>query len=779
MQKLYRMLLVGVLVGLLSNCQAQQPTSTIVQQASPTLPSAAQASPTQPIATPTQALSMPANERVLVQLKKPEFGLDINYFWLAASGELTPVGAEYPDKIVSIFAEQQLAITHRAHFIELFDLATNQYRWSLEFNHFSMTDSALAVLDEAKTGVYLVFERSKPKLGPFSWTWMHVQLSDGAILEQRDIKFSNISSNCHLNRDGAFWCASSEPEGQITYYDPRSADLGLNVADGIATFVQQRLFVLSNQSVVIEFDGLTGAPLRTVQLTPPPSERSYRIIVAPDLQQIAIGQVSGQFDYESTYTWQIYSFETGALLDSYAFEQRLDLVPSYQSGYWYVYVYENYFLELWHPQHQQRTSFAVGQQPSQAVGNIFILPQTMPELALPSEQPSATAQIMIPETERYPIALFVDPWPLTYRYSTLWSDQQVELLESVWLIEQPNLLALALYGDNKSDGLLLDDLQTQTQRHIDVIGVDDDLSYLNYGLMTPDLQQALLVLEAPWSAQQLLHLDLATNQLTPLETSFRLNEPTIEPLAWSGKTLYALLHDDTTSAFAKKSFFAKITLNQEAEIELLAELPYEPQTWVSANQQTLVYRQSQTASEQQLVWWNLTNQTSSTVSLPLSSDHALALAPDGSALAAVTVDSAQGVAQLRRYDHASQTWHVLDQQPSGPMVTTNPIVGWSADGTRLWWQRSLQQPVLSKQYRVYAAATGALEWSNELSLHNHAVVSADAETLVLVGVAGNMIQQRVHGQITAQFPLPDASVYAPYISLNVLLLQRALTAFGR
>ncbi|KPL91995.1 hypothetical protein [Herpetosiphon geysericola] len=123
---------------------------------------------------------------------------------------------------------------------------------------------------------------------------------------------------------------------------------------------------------------------------------------------------------------------------------------------------------------------------------------------------------------------------------------------------------------------------------------------------------------------------------------------------------------------------------------------------------------------------------------------------------------------MRCYDHASQTWQLLDQQPSGPMITTTPIVGWSAAGTRLWWQRSVQQPLLSKQYRVYAAATGALEWTDELPLHNHAVVSADAETLVLVGVAGNLIQQWVHGQITAQFPLPAE-----------LLSQRAVTAFGR
>ncbi|ABX03082.1 MAG TPA: hypothetical protein DEF47_13035 [Herpetosiphon sp.] len=128
MQKVYRRLGLLLCLGVLSTCQAQQPTPTVITQASPTMPPAvAQASPTQPSATPTPLpLRVPTNERVLVQLKKPEFGLDINYFWIEPSGELTAVGAEYPYKFISIFAEQQLAITHLAHFIQLFDLTTNQ-----------------------------------------------------------------------------------------------------------------------------------------------------------------------------------------------------------------------------------------------------------------------------------------------------------------------------------------------------------------------------------------------------------------------------------------------------------------------------------------------------------------------------------------------------------------------------------------------------------------------------------------------------------------------------
>ncbi len=771
MQKVYRMLLLGVLVGLLSNCQAQQPTPTVVSQATPTLPSAAQASPTQPIATPTQALSMPANERVLVQLKQPEFGLDLNYVWLAASGELTTVGAEYPDKIVSIFAEQHLAISHHLNGIQLFDFATNQYRWEIEFDTFDGTDFVFAALDEAKTGVYLTIERSKPKLGAFFWTWMHVQLSDGAMLEQRDINLEYISRyTCTLNLHGTFWCSTYKSEQKMSHYDPRTAELTTAEDRGIITFVQQRLFVLHNETAVLELDGLTGAPLRTVQLTPPPSEQPYKIIVSPDLKQIAVIEESLPFRKKPPYTWHIYDLETGKLLDSYPVEQRLSLVPGYQSGYWYAYLYDNYFIDLWHPQSQQRTRFAVGQQPIQAVGNILILPQTISDGGLPNAQSPATNQIVLPATERYPLALFAkETMNQTTIYSTLWSDQQIEMLDIRLLIKRPKLPALALYRDDSSDALWLYDPQTQTHRQIDYSAIEHPFDTTIQTVINPDLQQVLIVLLPRHSAQPLLLLDLTTNQLTALETTFKPhNYQKIEPLAWSGQTLYALLHGARTSAFNKKTFFAKIMLTQQAEIEVLAELPYEPQTLVMANQQTLVYRQSQTASEQQLVWWNLTNQTSSTLSLPLSSDHALALAPDGSALAAVTVDSAQGVMQLRRYDHASQTWHVLDQPPSGPMVTTTPIVGWSADGRRLWWQRSLQQPVLSKQYRVYAAATGALEWSDELPLHNHAVVSANAETLVLVGVAGNLIQERSHGQLIAQFPLPAE-----------LLSQRALTAFGR
>jgi len=264
----------------------------------------------------------------------------------------------------------------------------------------------------------------------------------------------------------------------------------------------------------------------------------------------------------------------------------------------------------------------------------------------------------------------------------------------------------------------------------------------------------VLIIRVPHESPRLLRLDLVTNQLSAFETTFQPNDyRRIEPLAWHGQTLYVLFHDQPNGSATLQPVLAKLTLNQQAKIEILAELADWPDYWVSANQQALVYRQSQTATEQTLVWWNLTDQTSRTLTLPLVSHAALALAPDGSALAMVTLDPTQQVAELRRYDYASQTWQTLDQQASGQIVTTNPVVGWSADSQHLWWQRSLPQPLLAKEYRVYTA-TGALQSTDELPLHHQAVVSADAETLVLVGVAGTMLQERQHGRITAQFPLP-------------------------
>ncbi|XSG75712.1 hypothetical protein ACP8Y2_01675 [Herpetosiphon llansteffanensis] len=765
MQKLYRMVLFGVLIGLLSNCQAQQPTPTAVSQVSPTLPSAAQPSPSQPIATPTQALSMPANERVLMKITRPGTQIDKHYAWLTTTGTLTAQRL-YEPWLVSAIPNTSTIICFKYETLCLFDLEENKVVWEVAAPDLLGSLDPFVTLDQDGQGVYIVYGR-RGKILDLPMGWLHVRLSDGIVLEQIILtKVSTIRSGW-LSSTGDFWFQPHNSD-QLWLYEPRNHNLTLASVEGLVTSSQQRLFVLANRQTVIELNALDGMPIRTIELSPALALDPFSIMVAPNLDQVAFG-----YEYPPHNHWQMYSLKTGQLLEDYHSGLGINLVPSYQAGYWYTYEMRTEmtnFVYLWHPATQQHTWLDLDQSYGEGIGRLWLWPE-QPILAatLPIAKPPSTQQVL-PSQPAYQMALLAEEWSSTYSiYSTVLSDQQIEKLNIRLLIKRPNLPALVLYGDDRSDALWLYDPQTQTQRHIDFMGVDDDFGYSTNNVIAPDLQQALIVVNAFYmSPARLLHLDLTTNQLTMFDTTFKLNDyRKIQLLAWSGKTLYALLHDDTTSAFAKKSFFAKITLNQEAEIELLAELLYEPQTWISANQQTLVYRQSQSTTEQQLVWWNLTNQTSSTLSLPLSSDHALALAPDGSSLAAVTVDSAQGVAQLRRYDHASQTWHVLDQQPSGPMVTTSPIVGWSADGRRLWWQHSLQQPVLGKQYRVYAAS-GALQWTDELPLHNHAVVSADAETLVLIGVAGNMIQQRVNGQIIAQFPLPAE-----------LLSQRALTAFER
>lgn len=771
MQKVYRMLLLGVLVGLLSNCQAQQPIPTVVSQANPTVPTVvAQVSPTQPSATPTSAsvtptpaLRVPTNERVLVQVNRPGVGWPRHYAWLTATNELTPQRLYEPILIFAI-PNSSLMICYRYETLCLFDLERDQVVWEHVAPNLYNLPEPLVALDEDGKGVYIAFAR-RGEILDLPMGWWHVRLSDGAILEQASFDKLLTIGRGWLSATGDLWFQAHNSL-KLWHYAPRDQRLTLASVEGFVTLSQQRLFVLANSQILVELNAVDGLPIRTIELSPPLDPLAQQVIVAPNLDQVAFG--------DSSDRWQIYSLDTGFLIEAYQLEQAFKLLPSYQAGYWYAYSNQDRLIKLWQPTTKQQRDLQLLKTHGQTVSHVWLWPeQPIPIKPLPLTSPTPALAPLLPEQPTYQVALFAKWWNQTYSYSNLWSDQLVEFLSShTLLIERPGLPALAMYPrydpDPQPDELWLYDPQTQTHRQIDHHDLLYSLNYATQTIINPNLLQALIVLEPNRSTRQLLQLDLTTNQLSVVKSIFRIPElRQIEPVAWNEQTLYAFLHDRSTSAFSQKSMFAKITLNHYAKIDILAELSYQPLYLVSANQQTLVYHQSQTASEQTLVWWNLTNQTSSTLRLPLASQDAMALAPDGSALAIVTFDSAQHMGQLKLYDHASKTWKVLDQQSSGHNVTTNPTLGWSADGVRLWWQRNLQQPLLTKEYRVYTA-TGAFQWADPLPLHNHSVVSADAETVVLVGVAGTMLQERKHGQITAQFGLPAD-----------LLEQRALAGVNR
>ncbi len=757
MQKLYRIVLVGLLLGLLSTCQTQQSTPTVVIQASPTT---AQASPTQPIATPTQALSVPTNERVLVQVNQLGGVLDQHYAWLTAMSTLTPLRFHEPAMIFAI-PSTSMMICRQSETICMVDLDHDQLIWEQPVPE--AFSSPLVALDENGQGVYIAFNRFKGE-NSFSVgiSWWHVRLSDGAILAQAILDNIPTITRGWLTATGDLWY---ENDLKLWHYAPRDQHLTLASVEGFAALSQQRLFVLANTQTVVELNARDGLPIRSIELSPPLAKITHDIIVAPNLDQIAFGYGGKQ--------WQIYSLDTGFLLEEYHLDHAFELLPSYQAGYWYAYSNAAKLIKIWQPANQQQKDLRVLQNYGDSVSHLWLWPeQPIPINPLQITHPTPITQVVSTEIEQ--VALFSEWSDMLRTHSTVWSNQQFETLELVdYLIKRPSLPALVLYRHYhprpQLSELWLYDPQTRIHSHLSQFEEVYRNSSQIQMLTNPSFQQVLIGVAPNQGGFKLLRLDLTTNQLLEVESRLIMRDlEWIELLAWNQETAYAFLYMNPTGALTQKPVLAKITLKQQAEIEILAELPYQPDYWISANQQTLVYRQSQTASEQNLVWWDLTSQTSSTLKLPLSFEHALALAPDGSALAAVTIDPGQGMAQLRRYDHASQTWQLLDQQASGPIVPTNPIVGWSADGERLWWQRSLQQPSLSKQYRLYAAATGTLQWTDDLPLHNHSVVSADAETLVLVGVAGNLIQQREHGQITAQFRLPDA-----------LLRQRALSGVQR
>lgn len=763
MQKVYRMLLLGVLVGLLSNCQAQQPIPTVVSQTSPTMPPAvAQVSPPQPSLTPTPPpLRMPTNERVLVQVNQLGVVLDQQYAWLTATASLTPLRFHEPELLLAI-PNTSMMICRQAETVCLFDLDHDQIIWELQITEDS--GPLLVALDHDAQGVYLAFNQFKDEYSLLvDIHWWHVRLSDGTIVEQARLDNPAKLDPRWLTATGDLWFQAQNGL-QLWHYAPRDQNLTLASIEGFAALSEQRLFVLTNPQTLVELNAVDGLPLRIIKLAPPLAQVTNDIIVTPNLDQVAFGDMGKH--------WQIYDLETGGLLEEYHLDQAYELLPSYQLGYWYASSNAAKLIKLWQPAEQRQTDLRVLQYYGDSVSHLWLWPE-QPIPTKPVTIVHSTPMTHIVPTESEQLALFAAWSDLPHTHFTVWGNQQVELLEQVkFLINRPGLPDLVLYRREhpipRLGELWLYDPQTRIHSHLAQFEEIYRNSSISQMVINPSAQQVLIGVEPDKGGFKLFRLDLATNQLLEVESRLIMRDLLgIKLLAWNQATAYAFLSMNPNDPLNGKPVLAKLTLNQQAKIEILAELSDWPQTWVSANQQTLVYRQSQTASEQTLVWWNLTNQTSSTLRLPLVAHDALALAPDGSALAIVTFDSAQHMGQLKLYDHASKTWKVLDQQSSGHNVTTNPTLGWSADGVRLWWQRNLQQPLLTKEYRVYTA-TGAFQWADPLPLHNHSVVSADAETVVLVGVAGTMLQERKHGQITAQFGLPAD-----------LLEQRALAGVNR